>query len=231
MNNKKLTYKIEPICLDEYADLVKPKEGLVIFNSLNNESDSKGNDFSQWNAVQRNASYLLGKIGVGSLMIKLNCSGEYESPYKKNVDELEQKIIHEKFKEFGLQLNPRNSRWYRDNFFGFSEVEDEELERIKQKALTANEKFMKLREAYEKDKTFVETLSKDYALWTPGCFCCINSELRDKMRDKYAKGKLGILVPRDHEHLNYYDNNAGLTKIGPKSREHFLFVAPELSKK
>jgi hypothetical protein len=106
-----------------------------------------------------------------------------------------------------------------------SQLEDWKSSRIEGWKKEAMGSFIQKSESEER---FINSFDQDMGLWIPGCFCCTSNEIFHKMREKYSAQKLGILVPRDHDYF-IPGENGFYRNIGPKMKDHFLFVAPELS--
>jgi len=195
-----MTKKINPITLDQFVDLVKPEKGVCIYRG--HSRGDTGNEFSDWGVVERNALYLLSKLGVPAIAFNQETArGEYASPFNKQIEAIQEALD---------QNNPKNLRLSAENIKSYEN------------------KLKKLQDAKKNDDAFIESIEEEgTGLWLAGCFCCLPYNGLQEMAKKFEKGKSGILVPRDHYHLDLYREQQ-FNKFGGDI-DHFLFVAPELS--
>ncbi|MEA3329622.1 MAG: hypothetical protein U9Q06_02660 [Nanoarchaeota archaeon] len=227
-----MTNKIEPITLDEYVDIVKPEKGLIVYDSSGSHTSKAFNGNSQgsnWHTIGRNSSYLLSRIGIPNMVVRLDSQGEVKDQYQEAIEIEKENIIKREFidKNGKIQFNPRRNKWYEDTLIGWCDITEEKVNSAKSKAFGNSKELRDFEYQAKREEDLLNSLSRDCALWVPDCFCCVNPEVVHKMQEKYTSKKLGVLVPRDHDY--FCDSEKRPNKIFPQHQDDFLFVAPELS--
>lgn len=199
-----MTRTIEPLSLDEFVGLVKPKNGLLVYRSTGWDGNKIGNSFSRWGIVERNARYLLAKLGIPTVTLDVKNIDNYVSPYQADIEDIQTKLNEQPF--------AYSSREY------FEDILKNVLKNVK--------------EAKEQDERLVKSMIEEgTGLWLSGCLCCATqgNEFAEMAR-RFEKGRLGILVPRDHAYLNLDELYEAMGN-GIGYLNHFTFVAPEIKEK